>query len=185
MLTSKSGDACACASVRSIRKSGRLERDPIVFNGPTYDLWSTNHGAVLLKNAFVNDESSVRGVSVVPFRRLGARLPDLSCHCDQTSERYDGNLHALLDSKIKCHGRRQRCSHAFQIEGLRKVSSRTLGSRELRTRYQGSLVWRAQGPCGHLQSETVHCGYDGLRADKRTRNYGHHCEIGLLPVLMW
>ena len=100
MLTSKSGDACACASVRSIRKSERLERDRTVFNGLTYDLWSTNHGAVLLKNAFVNDESSVRGVSVVPFRRLGARLPDLFCHCDQTSERFDENLHALLDSKI-------------------------------------------------------------------------------------
>ena len=42
----------------------------------------------------------VRGVSVVPFRRLGARLPDLFCHCDQTSERFDENLHALLDSKI-------------------------------------------------------------------------------------
>ena len=35
---------------------------------------------------------------------------------------------------------------------------------------QGGLLCRAQGPCGHLQSETVHHGYDGSRASRRTNH---------------
>ena len=56
------------------------------------------------------------------------------------------------------------------MQGVRNVFSRIHWNKESRTTCQGSLKHRAQGPSAYLQSETVHHGYDGLRANGRTND---------------
>ena len=52
-------------------------------------------------------------------------------------------------------GQQQWCRHASQWQRSHKVWSRIPGSRGSRTLRRGSLLFRTQGPCGHLQSEDV------------------------------
>ncbi len=80
-----------------------------------------------------------------------------------------GNLQALLDSKLISRLATM-ISPRFANAEITQGMSRNTGNRESGPLYRGGPLCRAQGPCGHLQIETVRHSEGALTAHGRTNS---------------